>query len=89
MSHVAIQAERLQQIRDILVDVLEIEPDELTETSDFVNQHGADSLLAIDIIASIERSMGVRIPSAALPEMVNLGAVVELVLRYEQEDTDA
>ncbi|GAA3083592.1 acyl carrier protein [Streptosporangium carneum] len=84
------QSERVRQLRDILVDVLEIEPDELTETSDFVNDHGADSLLAIDIISSIERDMGVCIPSEALPEMTDLSAVLGLVNRYAPEaGTDA
>ncbi|WP_031160171.1 acyl carrier protein [Streptosporangium roseum] len=82
--------ERLQQLRDILTDVLDLEPGELTETSNFVNDHGADSLLAIDIIASIERDMGVHIPSEALPEMINLNAVLGLVTRYAEEaDLDA
>ncbi|MCW2882645.1 MAG: hypothetical protein JWQ95_6745 [Sphaerisporangium sp.] len=84
------QSERLQQIRDILIDVLEVEPEELTGISDFVNDHGADSLLAIDIISSIERDMGVRIPNEALPEMTNLNSVLDLVTRYGKEtDPDA
>ncbi|GLW06800.1 hypothetical protein Misp01_19300 [Microtetraspora sp. NBRC 13810] len=91
MSHATTtQSERIQQLRGILVEVLDIEPDELTETSDFVNDHGADSLLAIDIISSIERDMGVHIPSEALPEMTDLSSVLDLVNRYaEQAGPDA
>jgi acyl carrier protein len=81
-------AKRVQQLRDILIDVLEIEPDDLTETSDFVNDHGADSMLAIDIIACIERDMGVRIPDEALPEMLNMNAVLVLIERYADEQSD-
>jgi len=76
------QPELLKQLRDIVTDVLELEPGELTETSHFVNDHDADSLMAIDIIARIEREMGVRIPNEALPEMINLAAVVDVVKRY-------
>lgn len=78
----AIESERLQQLHDIITDILELEPGELTDTSDFIDDHDADSLMAIDIIARIEREMGVRIPNEALPEMVNLQAVVGLVSRY-------
>jgi acyl carrier protein len=78
----AIESERLQQLHDIITDILELEPGELTGTSDFIDDHDADSLMAIDIIARIEREMGVRIPNEALPEMVNLQAVVGLVSRY-------
>lgn len=76
------RSEQFQQLREILIDVLEIEPEELTETSHFVNDHGADSLMAIDIIASIEREIGVHIPNEALPEMTSLTAVIEIVARY-------
>jgi acyl carrier protein len=76
------RSEQIQQLRDILIDVLEIEPEELTETSHFVNDHDADSLMAIDIIASIEREIGVHIPNEALPQMTSLKAVIEIVTRY-------
>jgi acyl carrier protein len=78
----AVTTERLQQLRDIVTDVLELEPDELTETGDFVNDYDADSLLCIDIIARVEREMGVRVPNEALPEMTNLDAVVRIVSHY-------
>ena len=76
------QPELLEQLRGIITDVMELEPGELTQTSDFVNEYDADSLMAIDIIARIERDMGVRIPNEALPEMVNLSAVFDVVMRY-------
>ncbi|MGP4026342.1 acyl carrier protein [Actinomadura sp. 3N407] len=76
------RSEQIQQLRDILTDVLEVEPDELTETSHFVNDHGADSLMAIDIISSIERDMGVHLPNEVLPELTTLAAVLEVLERY-------
>ncbi|MEU8801155.1 acyl carrier protein [Spirillospora sp. NPDC048819] len=76
------RTEQIQQLRDILTDVLEVEPDELTETSHFVNDHGADSLMAIDIISSIERDMGVHLPNEVLPELTTLTAVLEVLERY-------
>jgi len=80
------QSERLHQLRHIITDVLELEPGELTDTSDFVNDHDADSLLAIDIIARIEREMGVHVPNEALPEMTNLNAVLGIVTRYARSE---
>ncbi|MFG2087322.1 MULTISPECIES: acyl carrier protein [unclassified Spirillospora] len=78
------RTEQIQQLRDILTDVLEVEPDELTETSHFVNDHGADSLMAIDIISSIERDMGVHLPNEVLPELTTLTAVLEVLERYSR-----
>jgi acyl carrier protein len=59
-----------------------LEPGELTDTSSFVEDHDADSLLAIEILARIERDLGVDISQDALPEMTNLTAVYTIVARH-------
>jgi acyl carrier protein len=83
MAHLAsTESGRLKQLRDIIAAVLEIEQEELTDTSNFVQDHDADSLMAIEIVARIEQEMGVAIPDEALPEMVNLNAALDLVDRY-------
>lgn len=85
-----LQDEQFEQLRDIVTEVLELEPGEVTDTSDFAEEHDADSLLAIEILARIERDMGVNIPQDELPNMTNLSAVHEIVARYsEGKDSDA
>ena len=44
------------QLRELIADVLEIEPEEITDTSLFAEEHGADSLRAIEILARIEKT---------------------------------
>ena len=77
----ATKHERIEQLREIITEVLELEPGELTDTSSFVDDHEADSLLAIEILARIERDLGVAIPQDALMEMTNLTAVYDVVAR--------
>ena len=90
MSHVTTISAGLEQLPDIITEVLELEPGELTDTSDFVEDHGGDSLLAIEILARIERDMGVNVPTDELAEMTNLNAARAIVARYAGwEDTDA
>lgn len=69
-------------LREIVAEVLEVEPDELTETGDFVEAYEADSLRAIEILARIEKKYKVEIPQAELAEMRNLKMVREVVARY-------
>jgi acyl carrier protein len=76
------QAEKLEQLRTIVTEALELEPGELTDTSDFVDDHGADSLMAIEILARIERDLGVRVPQEALGEMTNLTEVYRVVAEH-------
>jgi acyl carrier protein len=78
----AIDQTKMDELSEIAVEVLEIEDDEITPTSMFVEDHDADSLRAIEILARIEKKYKVDIPQAELPNMVNLQAVYEVVARY-------
>lgn len=72
-------AERKAQIKDIVSEILEIEPEEMTETSLFKEDHDADSLRSIEILASLEKAFGVQIAQESLAQMVNLEGVYSIV----------
>ncbi|MFJ8311748.1 MULTISPECIES: acyl carrier protein [unclassified Streptomyces] len=78
-STVAITAEQRAQIREIVCEILEIEPDDVTDTSLFKEDHNADSLGAIEILSSLERTFQIEIDQAELVRMVNLDGVVAVV----------
>jgi acyl carrier protein len=76
------QQARWRQLHQLVADVLELAPDDFTDTSDFVAELGADSLQAIEILARVERDLGVDIPQEDLVEMTNLAAVRAVVGRH-------
>ncbi|MBA6440860.1 acyl carrier protein [Streptomyces sp. GMR22] len=49
------------------------------ETHTFVEEHEADSLRAIEILARIEKKYKIDIPQSELPRMENLKAVHDVV----------
>ncbi|MFE2446800.1 acyl carrier protein [Stenotrophomonas sp. NPDC087984] len=69
----------LDELREIVAEVLEVEPEEITETGSFVEEHEADSLRAIEILARIEKKYKIDIPQSELPQMENLKAVYDVV----------
>ncbi|MHA4773677.1 acyl carrier protein [Streptomyces sp. MSC1_001] len=71
--------ERQQTIKEIVCDILEIDPEEVTQTSLFKEEHDADSLRAIEILASLEREFGAVINQSELGRMVNLEGVYDVV----------
>lgn len=71
--------ERLALIKQIVSDILEIEVAEMTPTSLFKEDHDADSLRAIEILASLEKAFSVEIAQEALARMVNLDGVYAVV----------
>ncbi|MGV9295066.1 MULTISPECIES: acyl carrier protein [Amycolatopsis] len=70
---------RHAKIKEIVCEILEIDPDEMTGTSLFKEDHGADSMGAIEILSSLERTLGVDIDQNELARMVNLDSVVAVV----------
>jgi acyl carrier protein len=75
----AIDTARMARIKEIVCDVLELEEGEVTDTSLFSEDHDADSLRAIEILASLEKAFGVVIDQSELTRMVNLNGVYEVV----------
>jgi acyl carrier protein len=75
----ALVEERQREIKEIVCEILEIEPDELTESSLFKEDHTADSLRAIEILAALEKRFDIVIDQSDLARMVNLSGVYAVV----------
>jgi acyl carrier protein len=71
--------DRTDQIKDVVCEILELDPSEVTPTSLFKEDHGADSLRAIEILAALERAFRVTIEQSELSRMTNLEGVYAVV----------
>ena len=78
-SAVTIDETQKAQIKEIVSEILEIDPAEMTDTSLFKEDHDADSLGAIEILSALERTFSVEIDQAELTRMVNLEGVIAVV----------
>ena len=67
------------EIKQIVCEIIEVEPEEVTRTSLFKEDHDADSLRSIEILASLERVFHVVIDQAELARMSNLEGVYGVV----------
>lgn len=76
------QEQQLEDLREMVAEVLELEPEELTDTGDFVTEYEADSLRAIEILARIDKQFKVEIPQTELPGLRNLKAVHAALIRH-------
>lgn len=55
-------AEIAKKVKDIIVDKLGVEPSEVTETANFTNDLGADSLDTVELLMEFEKVFGIKIP---------------------------
>jgi acyl carrier protein len=74
--------QRMEELREIVAEVLELEPGEVTDTGDFADDYEADSLRAIEILARLDKKYHVEIPQSELPNLRNLKSVYDAVSRY-------
>ena len=68
--------EKLQQI---IAEVLNIEPDEITMNTTFVDDLGADSLDIVDLVMNLEDEFDTEIPDEAIEGMKTVGDVVKYI----------
>ncbi len=67
------------KVKDIVCDILELEPEEVTESSLFIEDFGADSMRAIEILSALEITFRTNINQADLERMVNLDGIYEVL----------
>ena len=68
-----------EKLQHIIAEVLNIEPEEVTMTSTFVDDLGADSLDIFQIIMGIEEEFDIKIPDDAAENIVSVGDAVEQI----------
>ena len=67
-----------KEIRDIVAEVLEKNPQEIPIDAHLFNDLGADSMMALEILAALEKKYKIVVPEESLPKMTSLKKIVEL-----------
>ena len=69
----------LEKLREIIGEVLNIDPDTITADTTFVDDLGADSLDLFEMVMAFEEAFEIEIPSEDLEEIKTVGDVVSYV----------
>ena len=70
------------EIRNLMAGILDIAPSQIDGEALLVQDLGMDSMMALEIVTSIERKYKVKLPDAELANVKTLNSVVEIVKRY-------
>lgn len=68
-----------EKLQHIIAEVLNIEENEITMNSTFVDDLGADSLDVFQIVMGIEEEFDIEIPTDAAEKIVTVGDAVEQI----------
>lgn len=66
-------------VKKLVSEITEIPDEELKEDAKFVEDLGIDSMMALEIVASIEKKYKVLIPEEEIPEISSLQSVYDLL----------
>ena len=75
-----IDAKKLEnELRSLVAEIVEIDPEKITLEANFVEDLGMDSMMALEILASIEKKYKLKIPEENLTKISSLNKVMELI----------
>ncbi len=71
--------EIFEKVKGIIVDLLQVSEDAVTEDAHFIDDLGADSLDLVELIMGIEEEFNIEIPDGEAEKVVTVGDVVEYI----------
>jgi len=70
------------EIKAIVSEVTEIDPKQITLEANFVEKLGMDSMMALEVLASIEKKYKIKIPEENLMKIINLKQTIKIVSNF-------
>jgi len=73
-------------IKSIIAEIAEVNVKKITPKARFVEDLGMDSMMALEILAAIEKTYNIEIPEEQLPKMTSLNEVIKLTKTLVSEN---
>lgn len=75
----------LDLLKKVIADVLNVDPDEITEETTFVEDLGADSLDLFQIIMGVEEELNVEVDTNEAEKIKTVGDAIALIKKTKGE----
>jgi acyl carrier protein len=85
MGHELTRERAVALLRELLGDILELEPAELGLEQDLIDELDADSLQRLELMTEVEHRLSIRLDARAWREARTLAELTELTLRQLAE----
>ena len=70
------------EIKRLVADVTETEPEEISDTASFAFDLDLDSLMALEVMVSLSKKYRIEIPEEEFAPLENVNDAVDLVMEY-------
>lgn len=68
-----------ERVKKVVVDQLDVNPDEVTPEASFVDDLGADSLDVVELVMGLEEEFDLEIPDEQAESITTVGAAVQYI----------
>ncbi|GAB4285253.1 MAG: acyl carrier protein [Coriobacteriia bacterium] len=72
--------EIFDKIKEVIVDQLNVDEDDVTLEASFIDDLGADSLDIVELVMALEESFGISIPDEEAENIKTVGDAVDYVV---------
>ena len=67
------------KVKEIIVDQLDVEADQVTADASFIEDLGADSLDTVELVMELEEEFNVNIPDDAAEKIETVGQAIDFI----------
>lgn len=71
------------QVKEIIVEQLGVDPDKLTDDAKFIEDLGADSLDTVELVMTFEEKFGVEVPDEDAEKLKSVADVVAYITEHQ------
>ena len=74
-----------QKVKDIIVEQLGVNPDQVTPDAKFIEDLGTDSLDTVELVMALEEEFGQEIPDEEAEKLQSVGDVIKYIEESQQK----
>jgi len=73
-----------ERVKEIVVEQLGVQPEEVTPEASFINDLGADSLDTVELVMALEEEFDQEIPDEEAEKLDTVGKAIEYIKSHQE-----